>query len=373
MHRRSFLFLPVGLWAAPSVDVAAIDRKRIVTAADRYLKAKPVTITASSSPRSAGGKHDFFSEGDYWWPDPKNPNGPYIQRDGMTNPDNFTDHRKAMIRLSIEVPALVAAWKVTRQNKYADHASAHLRAWFADEATRMNPSLLYAQAIKGLHTGRGIGVIDTLHLVEVARAASLLPPIKGVKEWFAQYLEWMTTHQYGVDERNAKNNHGTCWTMQVAGFAHFTGNQKLMDECRERFKTLHVPGQIDKDGSFPLEMRRTKPYGYSLFNLDAMAGIAQILSNGADSLWKFETADGRGMRKAMAFMFPFIEDKKKWPKPPDVMYHDQWPVRHASLLFAGLALDKVEYVELWKKLNPDPTVEETIRNYPLRQPVLWVG
>ena len=372
MHRRSFLFLPAGLWAAPAVDVAAIDRKRIVTAADRYLKAKPVTITASSSPRSAGGKHDFFSEGDYWWPDPKNPTGPYIQRDGMTNPQNFTDHRKAMIRLSIEVPALVAAWKVTRQKKYADHASAHLRAWFADEATRMNPSLLYAQAIKGLHTGRGIGVIDTLHLVEVARAASVLPPIKGVKEWFEQYLEWLTTHKYGVDEKNAKNNHGTCWTMQAAEFAHFTGNQKLMNECRERFKTLHVPGQIDKDGSFPLEMRRTKPYGYSLFNLDAMAGICQILSTPADKLWRFETADGRGMRKAMEFMVPFIEDKKKWPKPDDVMYHDQWPVRHASLLFAGLALDKVEYVELWKRLNPDPTVEETIRNYPLRQPVLWV-
>ena len=51
-------------------------------------------MTAAHSPRSAGGLHDFFSEGDYWWPDPKNPDGPYIQRDGMTNPDNFVEHRQ---------------------------------------------------------------------------------------------------------------------------------------------------------------------------------------------------------------------------------------------------------------------------------------
>jgi hypothetical protein len=28
---------------------------------------------------------------------------------------------------------------------------------------------------------------------------------------------------------------------------------------------------------------------------------------------------------------------------------------------------------LWAKLNPDPEVEEVIRNYPIRQPVLWVA
>ncbi len=35
----------------------------------------------------------------------------------------------------------------------------------------MNPNLQYAQAIQGRFTGRGTGIIDTLHLVEVARAA----------------------------------------------------------------------------------------------------------------------------------------------------------------------------------------------------------
>ncbi len=38
----------------------------------------------------------------------------------------------------------------------------------------MNPNLQYAQAIFGVNKGRGIGIIDTLQLVEVARAATLL-------------------------------------------------------------------------------------------------------------------------------------------------------------------------------------------------------
>src|SRR5580698_5476158 len=200
MLRREFLGAVLAgpatgaLWAAGKFDLAAIERARVLKAAGEYLLAPPVTVTAASSPRSAGGLHDFFSEGDYWWPDPNNPGGPYIQRDGMSNPDNFVEHRRAMIRLSLIVPALAAAYKITREQKYRDHAARHLRAWFVEDATRMNPNLEYAQAIKGRFTGRGTAIIDTLHLVEVARAAwqlGLAPAdLEGVKQWFASYIEW---------------------------------------------------------------------------------------------------------------------------------------------------------------------------------------
>ena len=154
-----------------AAEIERIDRDRILRAANEYLSQAPITITATSSPRSKGGKHDYFSEGDYWWPDPKNPNGPYIRRDGFSDPQNFNDHREALIRLSLIVPALTAAWLITEEKRYAEHAALHLRAWFVDPATRMNPSLEYAQAIWGITPGRGTGIIDTLHLVEVAQAA----------------------------------------------------------------------------------------------------------------------------------------------------------------------------------------------------------
>jgi hypothetical protein len=364
-----------------SFDVVAYDRARILDAARRYLEESPITITAFTSTRSAGGKHDYFSEGDYWWPDPNNPNGPYLQRDGMSNPNNFTDHRRALLRLSVQVPALAAAWLLTEEERYAAHAARHLRAWFLNEPTLMNPNLEYAQAIHGRVTGRGTGIIDTIHLVEVARAIQQLEgstalrknEVGGIKKWFADYLLWMTTHPYGIEEREAKNNHGTCWVMQVAAFAQLTGNKDLAAYARNRFKAFLVPRQLASDGSFPLELKRTKPYGYSLFNLDAMATICQILSTPRDNLWAFELPDGRGMRKAVAFMVPYIRDKASWPLPSDVMYDKEWPMRHGALLFAGLAFGRPDYIDLWKTLPADSTVEEVIRNFFIRQPVLWVG
>ena len=364
-----------------ALDVAAFDRGRVIAAANRYLKEVPITITSSSSPRSAGGLHDFFSEGDYWWPDPQNPGGPYIQRDGMSNPDNFNDHRRYLMRLSLQVPALIAAWKLTGNVQYARHAVRHLRAWFLDERTRMNPNLQYAQAIHGRFTGRGIGIIDTIHLVEVARAIEVLEhsealsgaELKGIKQWFVDYLNWMTTSKNGIDERDARNNHGTCWVMQVAEFAHLTGNEELMSYCRNRFRTVLVPNQIAADGSFPQELRRTKPYSYSLFNLEAMTAVCQILSTPADNLWTFQLPDGRGVQKAVAYLFPYIKDKKSWPLAKDVMYDDQWPMRQSSLLFAGLVFGNADYLNLWKTLRADSDVEEVIRNFFIRQPVLWVG
>src|SRR5215475_2039562 len=155
-------------------DVVAIERPRIMEKASKYLREEPVTVTASHCERSAGGKHDFFSEGDYWWPDLKDPNGPYIQRDGMSNPDNFVEHRHAMIRLSEIVGTMGSAYVLTGDDKYVHHAVKHLRAWFVAPETKMNPNLLYGQAIKGKATGRSTGVIDTIHLVEVARGAMIL-------------------------------------------------------------------------------------------------------------------------------------------------------------------------------------------------------
>jgi len=380
LARPESFFLGMPDTRPPAIDVATIDRGRILRAAKQYLGETPLTITSFPAARSTGGRHDYFSEGDYWWPDPAHPDGPYIQRDGLTNPDNFTDHRSALIRLSVQMPALAAVWLITKEEKYAARAVEHLRAWFVDDATRMNPSLEFAQAIHGRATGRGIGIIDSVHLVEVARAAAMLEGSQSfaddtsekVKRWFSEYLNWMRTSPHGIEEREAKNNHGTCWVLQVAEFARYTENTELLSFCRTRFASVLVPNQIAPNGSFPLELARTKPYAYSLFNLDALSTLCHILSTEQDSLWKFELPDGRGIRKAMEYMFPFIADKKTWPLPPDVQCFDHWPVRQPSLLFAGLGLPRPDYLKLWRRLNPDPTVAEVIRNFPIRQPILWL-
>jgi hypothetical protein len=387
MNRREFLAASAAcIWsfrsaAQPQIDVAKIDHARILAAADQYLHQQPNTITSVRATRSEGGPHDYFSEGDYWWPDPKSPTGPYIRRDGFSNPANFNDHRELLIRLSLQMPALTAAWVITHKSPYAAKAADHLRAWFVNPDTRMNPNLQFAQAIHGVAPGRGIGIIDTLHLVEVARAAGWLEhsgalkseEMDTVRRWFADYATWMTTSKNGLEERDAKNNHGTCWVAQVAEFARFTHDDAKLADCRERFRTMLVPNQIAPDGRLPLELARTKPYSYSLFDTDALSLVCQIASRSGDNLWAFTTPDGRGIRKTIDFMAPYIRDKSKWPFQHDVEYFDDLPVRQPSLLFAGLAYNDDAYLQLWKTLNPDPTVPEIIRNFPVRQPVLWVS
>jgi hypothetical protein len=377
--------LPVeGAMAADSLMTASsiklLEKRRVLTAAEHYLHERPVTITAFHHAGGPVDPHEYYSQSDYAWPNPKNPGGPYIIRDGMSNPSNFIADRKALIHFSIHTATLTAAYLITRQSRYARAAINNLRAWFVDKRTLMNPNLRYSQAWQGVGKGTNWGIIDTVHLVEVARSTQLLERYrllagtnkKVINRWFADYTRWLTTSRLGLEEMQAKNNHGTCWDMQVAEFASLTGNKKLLHFCRVRFKTVLLPNQMAANGSFPLELARTKPYGYALFNLDALCTVCWILSTPKDNLWQYSTPDGQNMLKALKFMYPFIKDKSKWPYRHDVEYWKYWPVRSPALLFGGLAYNVPRYLHVWKKLNPNPTVLEILRNLPIRQPVLWL-
>jgi len=348
------------------------EQSYIIEIATNYLDSLPITVTASTCERSAGNAHDFYSEGDYWWSDPENPEGPFIRKDGQTNPGNFVAHRLAMIRFSQIVGMQTSAYLLTGDSKFAEATRKHLEAWFVNPETRMNPSLLYVQAIKGRVTGRGIGIIDAIHLIEVARSIeimennNLLPnkTISEIKKWFSELITWLTTHQYGIDEMNTKNNHSTCWVMQVGAFARLTQNTEVLEFCRNRFKTVLLPNQMGEDGSFPLEVIRTKPYGYSLFNLDVFMTCAEILSDEQNNLFEYSTLQGLNMKLGAEFLFPFVKDKKKWPYKHDVMYYDEWPVRQPFLLFAGKAYNNQEYISVWKTLDGYPLLAKFCEIYP---------
>ena len=405
-------------------QIAAPLRETILARAEADLGKAPVTITAFPAPESAGGPHDFFSEADYRWPDPKDPDAPYIGRDGYSNPENFLDHRRALNGMAITVGNLASAWLLTGDVKYAEAILPHLRAWFVDPETMMNPSLDYAQASHGRSTGSNYGIIDTIHLVEVVEAmirlreAGLLPEdiAEGTKTWFYRYIDWLTRDPKGIKEMRCGNNHGVCWILQVGNFARYVGWTEWVEFARNRFKYKFLP-EMAEDGSFPMEVARTKGYGYSLFNLDAMAGVCQTLSTPEDDLWTFVSENGRNILQAYDFMFPFIQDKAAWPKDPDVMYWDEWPVAHPALIFAwarfrddekalrslpaavpvkefgkapsgssigGVAPDpslgRVErpaalaqsWYDAWLSLEHFPQTEEVLRNLPLRNPILWL-
>ncbi|MFD0678885.1 MULTISPECIES: alginate lyase family protein [unclassified Paenibacillus] len=349
--------------------------------ADASLAACPIHITDAVAPQSEGGPHDYYSNGDYWWPNPDTSDGlPYIRRDGESNPGNFDSHRMFLRSMRTHVANLASAYVISADEAYAQKAIQMLCEFFLDEATKMNPHLLYAQAIPGICSGRGIGIIDTLHLIDVPAAIEALqasPSMTkeiylGLKQWFSDYLVWMSTHENGIEEMNADNNHGVCWFVQAAAFARFTGNEDMLSFCRQRYKESILPDQMAQDGSFPRELARTKPYGYAIFVLDNMVTLCHILSTPEDNLWTYELPDGRGIAKGLSYLFPYMKDKASWPYPPDVEHFDGWPAKVSLLLFAGLALEQEDFIELWTSLDPDPLDMEVRRNIAIRQPLLWL-
>jgi hypothetical protein len=234
--------------------------------------------------------------------------------------------------------------------------------------------------VPGVSAGRPAGIIDGLHLIEVARAVKVLAredalpaaTVAGVKRWFADLCAWMTTSENGRKEAAARNNHAVAYFVQLAAFADLVGDESLLAECRRQFKEVFIPNQMAADGSFPEELGRTKPYGYSIFQLDQMATLCQILSTPADDLWSFQLPDGRGIRRAVGWLQPYLIDKASWPKSPDVEHWDGWPVRQPHLLFAGLAFRDPASLDLWKRLPAEPSDPEVRRNVPITQPLLWV-
>lgn len=352
----------------------------IIKKAEEALETPPPHITDALALASEGGIHDYYSNGDYWWPNPDTPDGlPYIRRDGVSNPGNFDAHRRILRQMGTLTVHLSLAWKLTGEEKYACRAVRFLQEFFLDRETFMNPSLTYAQAIPGVCSGRGIGIIDTIHLADIPFAISCLSSsasmtrevLSGLKSWFSQYLLWLFHSQNGREEMNTANNHSVCFFMQAGAFALLTGNEEILNLCRGAFKT-RLLGQMDPDGSFPLELARTKPYSYSIFVLDNMVSLCHLLSTPKEDLWEYETERGQGIQKAVRFLTPYLLDKSSWPYARDVTHYDSFPARASFMMLAGCHYGIQELVDLFHSLPFESQDEEVRRNVAAREPMLWM-
>jgi hypothetical protein len=270
----------------------------------------------------SGDKHDYLSQAPYFWADPKSPKGlPYIRRDGERNPEinKITDHR-SLDDLENSVETLALAYYFKDDEAYATKALQLLRTFFLDPATRMNPNLEYAQFIPGVNTGRGIGLIETRGLTRVVDAIGLLGRSKalsnaderGLRDWFGKFLQWMLNSKNGREEAAAKNNHGTYYDVQVVSFALFVEKPDLAVRVLREAREKRIAAQIEPDGRQPLELARTKAWGYSNGNLDGLMQLATLGERVGVDLWNFQTADGRSIRKALGFLVPVAIGQAKW-------------------------------------------------------------
>jgi hypothetical protein len=286
------------------------------------LKTGPFTLVDEFVPASRD-KHDYMSQAPYFWPDPSKPDGlPYIRRDGERNPEinKFPDHR-LLDQMAEAAETLALAWRFTGEEKYAAKARELLVTWFTDPKTRMNPNLQHAQAIPGINTGRGIGLIESRGLTRVVDAVGLLAGSlswtdadqQALETWFGQFLEWMLQSQNGREEAAAKNNHGTYYDIQVMSFALFVGRTNLAQQVAEAARARRIAAQIEADGRQPLELARTKAWSYSTGNLQGLMSLAHLAENVNVDLWHYESADGRSIKKAIDYLIPFAFTEATWP------------------------------------------------------------
>ncbi|RFU24283.1 hypothetical protein B7463_g12061, partial [Scytalidium lignicola] len=238
-----------------------------------------------------GDIHDYASQAPYWWPNPNTADGcPYIQKDGVRNPavDNYTDHgdRGNMFQASY---ILALAWYYTGEAKYSRHAGDILRTWFLNPATKMNPNLNHAQIIPCQNDGRSIGIIDfSQQYTSTVDAALILSSpstlLSGIFSsssssapgwssndqtaflaWNKEFLDWLVNSDFGKEEYEADNNHGTFAAMQNAALALYVGNTALASQIA-RNATRRINSFITANGSQPLELVRTRSFHYSTFD-----------------------------------------------------------------------------------------------------------
>ena len=357
--------------AAVVAELAKLERE-----AQRVLAIGPLSVVSKEAMPPSGDKHDYMSQAPYFWPNPDTKNGlPYIRRDGERNPEiNKINNHRMLDQMESAVETLALAYYYTGKEAYADKATLILRIFFLDSQTRMNPNLQFAQAIPGVNTGRGIGLIETRGLTRVVDAIGLLAGSKAwtaadqeeMQTWFARFLQWMLESKNGRDEAAAKNNHGTFYDVQVASFALFLNRRELARSVLDEARSKRIAVQIEPDGRQPLELARTKAWSYSVGNLDGLMLLARLAEIVGVDLWSYETPDGRSIRKALEFLMPFASGEKKWPYqqlgewPPQILLplirrakaHDQLRVARAR---DGLACG-VESVANAPKHAPQQTL-----------------
>ncbi|MEI8206295.1 MAG: alginate lyase family protein [Kiritimatiellales bacterium] len=346
----------------------------LIQDAEKAMKEGPFSVMKKTKLPPGGDKHDYASYARYWWPNPAASNGlPYIQRDGQTNPDSQSPAESDRIQLDklvAGVETLGLAYYLTGEERYAGQAAMLLQTWFLAPETRMNPNLKFSQGIPGKADGTKSGVIDGRIFCRALEGAILIsksPALSpsehaALRDWAAQYLNWLKTDRLAQDEAATKNNHGTFFDAQIMYFAIFAGEPALARQVAEESVKRRILAQIEPDGTQPKELDRTRTFHYNAFNLQAMFMLARLAEQVGVDLWR--AGDSR-MKAAMDFLAPYADPARPWPYPD----MDGVPrIELLPLLLQAAAVYKDDtYTQMLDKLSP---AEKAVRRENLAVPLM---
>jgi hypothetical protein len=336
-----------------------VQYKELIRITTNLLAAKPHSVMEKNQIPPSGSKHDYMSIAPYWWPDADSGEGkPYIRKDGERNPeakdysdkDYFPETNKNIFNLSL-------AYYLSGEEKFAEKAVEFLRVWYLDDNTRMNPNLNFVQAIKGRNTGRGAGVLDGISIIYLIEALGLIDNSSSftkqdrerIHQWFADYRTWLLESKNGKDESRAKNNHGSWYDVQMMSVSLYLGYKDFALQYAGRLKTLRIDFQIESDGRQPEELVRTMALHYSYFNLLPLSLFTSYAANLGLDYWNYVSTDGRSIRKALDYLYPFTIGGKSWPYKQITPLKTDVPI--SVLLYAYKFSGDKKYLDLAVKLD----------------------
>ncbi|MCR5362898.1 MAG: alginate lyase family protein [Bacteroidales bacterium] len=261
--------------------------KAYVRQADIYLC--HATPNVMDKPISwSGDKHNFESVAPYYWPNPADPNGKYIVRDGEVNPDYGKYDRRRIDQLAQRIKAFAIARYVTGDERYMAGLFHDVHVWFIDDSSRMNPHFQYAQ-IKPTYTTVGVpaGIIEGYNLIEIIDAFRLMTQLgvmpdaerRALQKWCRDLSIWLTDGENGRLEAKMPNNHSTAYDVLVYSLCRYCGRNRTARHIARDFGTLRVMAQIDGQGLQPEELKRTTAYKYSIYNVTHIIDFSIMRKN----------------------------------------------------------------------------------------------
>lgn len=322
------------LWSRQHIDMVRTQLERqmysqayaaLLEDADRMLDAEPLSVMMKEKPSPSGNNHDYTSLARYFHPDPTKPDGlPYVNRDGVTNPEINLYDRNRLGHTASRVSTLALAWYLSGDERYAAKATRLLDTWFLNSATRMNPNFEYAQMVPGLNgnKGRSYGLIDGYSFIEMLDGVQLLAGSKSwtkkhdkaLKRWMNSLLDWMLTSEQGVEEARAANNHSIAYDAQVIALAMYVGRDDLARRIINEVPVKRIFPQINPDGVQPHEMRRTLSFHYAHYNLTHLIDIFQMAKKLGVDIDDATDAEGRNFYKALDYLASYLgKDVTEWP------------------------------------------------------------
>lgn len=265
-----------------------------------YLKHKPYFTVVDKDIKDCYGvnRHNYISLATYYWPNPETTSGlPYIQKDGYANPEGDKYDKDRLRETSFISYYELLLYYLTENREYYYDVKRRLTMFFLKKDTKMFPNMNHAQMIRGINSGRGIGIIDfsanmtyTLILLKSLYELNLIEKdfYADILGWLRNFLDWLRYSDIALQERDTSNNHGTMYDFLLLVLYDIFKNNKEIKSLVYFFINERLIKQIALDGSLPKELARTKSKSYSLMGIKGMYDIAAIVKSYGYDLYNLD-------------------------------------------------------------------------------------